>query len=243
MQESNPEITRDWTAREEETIARIMADENLVRIDAIQAMQRRKKAGQSLSHRVKLDDPFQSSARCQNRRCLECTLTSGDTDAEMTAFLDIMLNGKQQSGEYFLVQRDPSRKTITTEMPLYASVAGEFPVSARTDDSVDGMVPKEPYEPALELTEAGIVEGQVYVWRAKSTTVEENTPSGRTEAISALNVDGLSPLSAQVTSGPVPSQSAIKRYAGRQRISEQEKRVTAAQRQARWRKRRQEQDR
>src|SRR5258708_5632282 len=101
-----------------------MADENVSRIEAMQAMQRRKKAEQSISRRLKLQDPFQSSARCEKRRCLECALTSGDTDPEMAAFLDIMLNGKQRSGEYSLLQRDPSLKTITTEMPLYASVAG-----------------------------------------------------------------------------------------------------------------------
>jgi hypothetical protein len=221
--------TMSWTPQEEKTIAGIMAGRNLTRIEAIQAMQRRKKAGQSPSHRLKLQDAFDSSARCQNDFCAECALTSGEIDPEMAAFLDIVLNNKQRSGKYFLIQRDP--------------LTGLFPVSARMDgdpeskaEAESGLVPKEPYESALELTKDGVIEGRVFVHHAESGTAEGNAVPPPTEAASDENVDGLMPISSRVAQVPTPSESPIKALRGRPKGTGAQKRLAAAERQARWRR-------
>jgi hypothetical protein len=230
-----------WTAHEEETIARIMGNENVSRIVAIQAMQRRKKSASSISQRLKLQDPFDSPARCQKRRCVECALASGENDLEMTAFLDMMLNGKQRSGEYFVVQRDPAAEMVAGSTVF----RGMFPVSARVGDAfmpqaADSseqveLVPKEPYEPALELTKAGIVEGRVYVRRAKSATSGENALTRPTEPITAPNVDGLMPILVGMAPEPMPFRNQNKALRGRPKVPDSQKRLLAAERQARFR--------
>jgi len=244
--------SKGWTVQEEETIAHIMANENVGRIEAIQAMRRRKKTSKPLSHRLKFKDPFESSAHCQNRHCIDCALTFGETDLEMTAFLDLMLNGKQRSGDYFLVQRDRAAEMVAGSTVF----RGLFPVSARMDGDLSmpaleveadewALVPKEPYEPALELTKDGIIDGCVYrrvpVRRGKSTSSEENDPPRPTEAISGANVDGLSPVSPGVTVNLIPTGTPIKRYAGRPRLSDEQKRLSAAERQARFREKKRKQ--
>ncbi len=236
--------SKGWTAQQEEMIARIMGNENVSRIDAIQAMQRRKKSASSISQRLKLQDPFDSLARCQTRRCLDCAL-AGELESEMTAFLDLMLNGKQRSGEYFLVQRDP-----TAEMVAGSTVfRGLFPVSVRMDSvtfvpetqsiAVD-LVPKEPFEPALELTLAGIVESRVYVQRKHSfgefRKSEETEFLGMTGNMSA-NVDGLMPVLENLDSDTTLFGNPNKalRGPGRPKVPDERKKLVAAERQARFR--------
>jgi len=218
-------IIKNWTAQEEETIGRIMASGNVPRINAIQAMRRREQASKSLSRRLKLQDPFNSSASCQSG-CPECALTSGDIDPEMAAFLDIILNHKQRSGEYFLVQADPA--------------TGFFPVSARDYDLTGadelGLVAKDPYEPALELTKDGIVGSVVYARPAKSRTGDENAVLAYPEAIRDANVDGLMPFLSEMTQDPTPLVGPIKALRGRPRVTGEQKRLAASERQARWRR-------
>src|SRR6266478_5322571 len=199
-------VSKGWTVQEEETIARIMGNENVGRIEAIQAMQRRKKSANTISQRLKLQDPLDSLARCQKRRCVECALASGDSDLEMTAFLDMMLNGTQRSGEYFLVQRDPAAEMVAGSTVF----RGLFPLSARMDNDVFvshapestgiELVPKEPYEPSLELTKAGIIESRVYVRRAKSATSGENSLPRPTEPIRAAESNVLMAILADMDS-------------------------------------------
>jgi hypothetical protein len=210
---------KGWTAQEEETIGSIMASEDVPRITAIQAMQRRKQAGKSLSRRLKLQDPFNSSACCQDG-CPECALTSGEIDPEMAAFFEIMLNHKPRSGDYFLVQRDPA--------------TGFYPVSARDGDLTGAdelLVPKEPYEPAVELTKDGIIEGRIHVRQAKSRTDDENAVLASTEAIKDENVDGLMPIFAGVAQDPIQTAAPIKALRGRPRVTGEQKRSAASERQ------------
>jgi hypothetical protein len=123
-----------WTAQEEETIARIMAEENVGRIEAIQAIQRRKKSTSLPSKRLKLQDPLDSAIHCQKRRCLDCA--SGQIDPEMAAFMDIMLNGKRRSGEYFLVQRNPNEEMrVGSEVLPLPPNRGLFPVPKTFDET------------------------------------------------------------------------------------------------------------
>jgi len=239
--------SKGWTVQEEETIAHIMGNEKVGRIEAIQAMQRRKKTSKSLSHRLKFKDPFESSAHCQNHHCIDCALTFGETDLEMTAFLDLMLNGKQRSGDYFLVQHDP-----TAEMFAGSTVfRGLFPVSARMDGDVFvseaeasteriDLVPKEPFEPALELTLAGIVESRVYVQRKH--TFGEFRKSEETEVLGmagnkSANVDGLMPvlenLDPDTTLFGNPNKAL--RGRGRPKVPDSQKRLSGAERQVRFR--------
>ncbi len=245
-------VTR-WTADEEQAIARIMAAESLTRIEAIQAMQRRKRAAKSLSHRLKLQDPFDSAADCQKhgqkRRCLDCASASGETDPEMTAFLDMMLNGKKQSGAYFIVERDPD-----AEMRAGSTVfRGLYPVSARVDDLPEpdewlDLITKEPYEAALELTEAGIIESRVYsrVHRVSEHKQPTSLTSDESEILApslnmGVNVDGLIPGSPELnpedhsaSEGSLEPNKAL-RGRGRPKMPESQKRLSAAARQARWR--------
>jgi hypothetical protein len=232
-----------WTVQEEETIARIMAEENVGRIEAIQAMQRRKRSASSISQRLKLQDPFESLARCEKRRCIECALASGDSDLEMTAFLEMMLNGKQRSGDYFLVQRDPAAEMVAGStifrglFPVSARLHGDVSVSHAAESTGIELVPKEPFEPSLELTQAGIVESRVYVRRAKSTTSGENALPRPTEPITTANVDGLMPLLADMAPEPIPSENPNKalRGRGRPKVPDSQKRLLGAERQARFR--------
>jgi hypothetical protein len=242
------QVSLQWTGQEEETIAQIMVNENVRRIEAIQAMQRRKRAASSISQRLKLQDPFDSLARCQNRRCVECALSSGESDLEMTAFLDVMLNGKQRSGDYFLVQRDLRNGHVPGD-----PTTGLFPVSARMDDGPSvpvtedaewtDLVPKEPYEPALELTKDGIIQSRVY-GRPKHTfgefrKSEETEVLGRTANMSA-NVDGLIPVLENLDLDTCVSVNPNKalRGRGRPKVSDDQKRLLAAERQARFRDKR-----
>lgn len=194
-----------WTAQEEETIAKIMAGESLARIKAIQSMQRRKSVSKSLSRRLNLQDPFNSAVRCQDDRCHKCAAMADEVDEEMAAFLDIMLNGKQRSGNYFLVQRDP--------------VTGLFPVSARMDG------------PTLE---SGDANGLVCVRRGKSRSMAGKAVVPTPEAITGKNVDGLMAFPTGMGLD-APSGKPIKALRGRPRLPEKDKRLAASERQARWR--------
>jgi hypothetical protein len=141
----------------------------------------------------------------------------------MAAFLDITVNGKQRSGEFILVQRDPA--------------TGLFPMSAKMDGEADApeLVPKVPHEPALELTGDGLIEGLVYVRSRKSGELKENAVLPIPEAITGENVDGLMAFPAGMCLD-TPGGKPIKALRGRPRLSEDQKRLAASERQARWRR-------
>jgi hypothetical protein len=212
-----------WTAQEEQTITHIMADEAVSRIEAIQAMRRRLKASRSISHRLKLRDPFDSDVRCQAEKCWECAVATGEVEPEMASFIEIMLDGRDRFEEYIPVRPDPVTKL--------------YPVSAKTDDTATngdwGLIRTE--EASLELTSDGAIEGRVYVRKPTPPDTLGNAEKTLSEAIRGTNVDGLMPILKGVARPPIP-ESPIKALRGRPTVTDQQKRQAATERQARWRR-------